>query len=227
MNILLMGCSYGVPNYFGYPGISPNLHIEHLLKNLGFSVHNCSQNGGSNLLTLQRAYDYISGNPIEKPAFPKEKYINQNNIVDFDWIIWFHTELFRDAKMLSKPSDYYSSLDYIANNTYAQYKTFFETQSLAKKFIIGGAGDLHSCFTDYIEPDICIKSLRQHICGIDNIEHNFCWNLNSEKIEIPKQVLENLDKVYNTWKKSSDYPDNGHPGERPHAELAEILLEQI
>ena len=43
--ILLLGDSWGVPNYNGLPGISPDQHTEYLLINLGYEVVNFSMNG--------------------------------------------------------------------------------------------------------------------------------------------------------------------------------------
>ena len=82
MNILILGCSFGVPNYYDtHPTGMKKHHTEFLLRDKGHVVHNCSQNAGSNLQTLERANTYLSGLPIVHPAYhqnpPTDQFVDQ------------------------------------------------------------------------------------------------------------------------------------------------------
>jgi hypothetical protein len=136
MNILILGCSFGVPNYYGgSPTGMKEHHTEFLLRDKGHVVYNCSQNAGSNLQTLERAKKYLNGMAIVHPAYhqnpPTDQFVNQfiqcKNIKALDLIIWFHTELSRDGIH--------------ANTVYSKFTEFFSTHN-AKVAVIGGAGDV-------------------------------------------------------------------------------------
>jgi hypothetical protein len=223
MNILILGCSFGVPNYYGaHPTGMKEHHLEFLLRDRGHVVHNCSQNGGSNLTTLKRAKKYLSGLPIVHPAyhqnFSTDQFVNQfiecKNIETLDLIIWFHTEVSRD------------SVDF--NVVYKKFAKFF-SKSNAKVVVIGGAGDVLPEFLTMYTPDFFIQSWRRLILGNDVPLSNTLSNASAidnanltlrEKFKIVEDNLILLELS----KKSPHFFDESHPGEWPHQDLMVRLI---
>ena len=223
MNILILGCSFGVPNYYDtHPTGMKKHHIEFLLRNRGHVVHNCSQNAGSNLQTLERANAYLNGLPIVHPAYhqnpPTDQFVDQfvecKNIEALDLIIWFHTELSRD--------------DIPATTVYSKFAEFFSIHN-AKVAVIGGAGDVLPEFLTVYTPDFFIPSWRRLILGKDVPLSNTLSGANSidnsslsltEKLKI---VEDNLDLI-ELLKQSPHFFDDSHPGEWPHKDLLDCLI---
>jgi hypothetical protein len=209
MNILILGCSFGVPNYYGSPGVPAEHHVQFLLTNAGHTVHNCAENGGSNLNSLNRAKTYLSGEAIGHPAYGCSEQIAGCS-VDIDWVIWFHTEIFRDP-------------DSNAREIYSEYAKFFAAHN-SKIAVIGGAGDTCTFLTEYITPDFYIPSWRQYLLGDDLPTSNTLWtktaivNSNQSKEEKMDQI--NSDLLIRKRLQESDYfPDGCHPGTYPHCDL--------
>ena len=222
-----MGCSVGVPNYFGPPGASADEHLEKLLQQAGNQVHNCSSNGGSNLQTLWRAKEYLSGRPIAHPAFTQKEICLQKQ-TQVDCVIWFHTALFRDWNHVpGQKHNLVEDVEIFAHYIYREFAEFFDSLG-CKIAIIGGAGDVHPVLNDYIAADFLIPSLRQHVIVHDNIFDNSAidWidfdkisNTTSEKIN----YLDSCEQVFTTLKSSNLYPDNSHPGKEVH----KILFKEL
>ena len=226
MNVLILGCSFGVPNYLGPPGPSPDTHTEFLLQNLGHKVFNCARNGGSNLESLQRAKSFLQGNTIKHPAYDDQTIQNQDN-QHIDWIVWFHTELYRDfSRLENKTHKFAQDQESIAHITYSSYKKF-QQNIKARLAVIGGAGDLHDCFDDYFSPEFVIRSWRSDILGV-SLTSQTVWqrehfDTSKDSVEVKLNQLENDLELINLMQVSTDFPDNCHPGERPHQILAEKL----
>lgn len=223
MNILILGCSFGVPNYYDthLTGMKKH-HTEFLLRDKGHVVHNCSQNAGSNLQTLERANTYLSGLPIVHPAYHKnpptnqfvDQFIECKNIEALDLIIWFHTELSRD----SIP----------AKTVYLKFTEFFCTHN-AKVAVIGGAGDVAPEFLTMYTPDFFIQSWRRLILGKDVPLSNTLSSASSidnsnlsltEKLKIVDNNLTLIELV----KQSPHFFDGCHPGAWPHQDLVDRLI---
>jgi hypothetical protein len=230
MNILILGCSFGVEN--------DRPHTETFLKNLGHSVYNCSQNAGSNVNSFRRARLFLSGYPISHPrtvAYTnKHTEYNKNvpetiqltdRVDQIHWIIWFHTELIRDIHELQM----YHTMDEITNHVYSEFKILKEELN-AKVAVIGGAGPIHPNFFNYVTPDFCIQSWFNEILqlGVPQIQTlskpEYIERMNdvglAKKIELLDQHLE----IKKLLEDSPDFPDNYHPGERPHKELVNQLI---
>jgi hypothetical protein len=229
MNILILGCSFGVET--GQP------HTETFLKNLGHSVYNCSQNAGSNINSFDRARSFLSGNPIAHPrtVAHTNKHTDHNRTVaetiqldhqiEVDWIIWFHTELVRDNIGPKIHNDFTG----IANYVYSEFRKLKEDLN-AKVAVIGGAGPIHPDFFKYVVPDFCITSWFNDILQLDVPQIQTLSNPKS--IEIMNSIgtakkIELLDQhltIKKLLEDSPDFPDNYHPGERPHRELVNQLI---
>jgi hypothetical protein len=224
MNILILGCSFGVPNYYDtHPTGMKKHHIEFLLRDRGHVVHNCSQNSGSNLGTLERAKKYLSGLPIAHPAWhhqnsPTNQFANQfiecKHVGKLNLIIWFHTELSRDG--------------IYANTVYPKFAEFFSAHN-AKVAVIGGAGDVLPEFLTVYEPDFFILSWRRSILGKDVPLSNTLSGANSidnsslsltEKLKIVEDNLTLIKLV----KQSPHFFDGCHPGAWPHQDLVNQLI---
>lgn len=227
MNVLLLGCSFGVPNYFGHPGPAPSEHTEFILRDYGHTVFNCSKNGSSNLESLQRAQRFLLGYSITHPAYKDQKIqitVNQ----PIDWIVWFHTELYRDLQTLAnKTNNFDKDCETLAEITYQLYREFQKNLG-ARIAVIGGAGDLHARFDNYFDPEFVIRSWRSEILGVNDLTSNTIWQRNYfESSTAPiKEKLQHLEtdlKLLELTHTSPDFPDNYHPGARPHRELAQKL----
>lgn len=212
--ILLLGDSWGVPNYNGPPGICPDQHTEYLLLNLGYEVVNFSMNGNGNDIPISKAISYVD---------------RGNNI---DWIVWFHTEMLRDRHLidLSKP---YKISDLVHTTSEYVYKKFhmLKNKSQAKILIVGGqAPVLNNCVGfDYI-----IKDWRSEICNqvlpivhslthLDLIEHENCIDTIKDKTIL----LEKHNIILSAMEKSEHFPDKCHPGVIPHLNLSKFINEII
>jgi hypothetical protein len=223
MNILILGCSFGVPNYYGgsLTGMKEH-HIEFLLRDKGYVVHNCSQNSGSNLNTLDRAKKYINGLPIVHPARHtnnanpryQDQFIKCENVGKLDLIIWFHTETSRD------------NVD--PTVVYRKFANFF-LETTAKVAVIGGAGDVLPEFLTMYTPDFFIPSWRRSILGKDVPLSNTLSSASSinnssstltEKLKIVEDNLTLIELV----KQSPHFFDGCHPGAWPHRDLVDQLI---
>ena len=107
MNILLLGCSYGVPNYYGKPGDPPETHLQLLLEKVGHTVYNLSQNGSSNFNMINKANSFLDGNEVDgvlghsdpdPEGYVVARRIKKPEDFSIDLIIWFHTSVLRDHR---------------------------------------------------------------------------------------------------------------------------------
>ena len=216
MNFLIVGCSWGVPNYSGQYGDPPDTHTEFLLKANGHGVINCAANGASNLQSLDRANLYLAGKSIRHPAFPefKTRLQLEDTDIKIDWVVWFQTAFLRDDQSVL-PSD--TLIKDIAQLTYSRYQAFFKKLG-AKVALIGGNSDLHPCYKDYVNPDFVVKSWRSMILGQDPVE----FDLDDPELEF--KFIDNEVRLQNLKNDNKFFPDNHHPGAIAHADLVEELL---
>lgn len=211
MNILILGCSFGVPGN----GCPIEYHTENQLKLQGHYVFNCARNGSSNLESLA-----IAKKMLEKSLL----------MLKFDWIIWFHTELIRDASFLFNYKKKSFTLHETADVVYNDYKEFVKEQKV-KLAIIGGAAPVHPKLFDYIQPDFCVTSWFNQILNLDLPQIQTLSRLDIvEKLQgigsaVKFDILLQHEKILDALEASEDFPDNYHPGIRPHVELAAKLHE--
>ena len=209
MNILILGCSFGVPDN----GCPAEFHTENQLKILGHTVYNCARRGASNLASLKIAKEFCN-----------------NTALKIDWIVWFHTELIRDCCDLHvelQGIDKFSFTDQ-AKIVYNRYAEFANTLQ-AKVAVIGGAGPVYPSLYSYITPDFCIPSWFNEILNLNLPQIQTLSRLDIiEKMQsIGKQtkleILQQHEEILNALEASEDFPDKYHPGARPHQELAQRL----
>ena len=205
MNVLIMGCSFGVPDN-GCPSES---HTENQLKLRGHKVINCARSGSSNLESLALAEQLCGFLPYK-----------------IDWIVWFHTELIRDMSYLYQYSSY--SFEATANLIYKNYSQFAKKHN-AKLAVIGGAAPVHPTLFEYIQPDFCIPSWFNKILNLNLPQIQTLSRLDMiERLQgigpdIKLKILGEHEEILNALEASDDFPDNYHPGIRPHVELANEL----
>jgi hypothetical protein len=224
MNILIMGCSFGVPAQ--YPNCIATDHSEHQLRSFGHTVYNVSQCGGGNINSLIRAKKFLAGESIVCPQVPVNKpdefEPHQTLVESFevDWIVWFHTELIRDCPDLEV-----NSINRVSHVVYSQYFNFAKSLN-AKLAVIGGAGPVHPVLYTYGNPDFCIDSWFNEILNLDlpQIQTLSKPDMIDQLQGIGRQSKLNILEQHLTILKALDdseyFPDNYNPGNRPHRELA-------
>lgn len=227
MNVLLMGCSWGVPNYFGPPGDDPETHTEFLLQNLGHKVLNCSINGGSNLSSLYRVNEYFIekkdiAHPTAVPKFEDIKY-DPNFIVDK--VIWFHTDPGRDVVIINRYNkSIEKQLEEICRITYKKVAETFKQLKIKDITVIGGCADVHPCITDYIKPKFLLSSWQQELIYKSARTWNMETGLANPTDEDISIIQQSLDAIYTLDKKRNIFPDGAHPGKIAHKKLVEKLI---
>jgi hypothetical protein len=116
-NVLIIGDSWGVPNYppahYGdidrdHIGDPPEIHTEFLLRSLGHTVVNCSMNAKGNLTSILKGIEHVQSNRV-------------------DWIVWFHTEMLRDAYLNGMNKTYYKISELVESISEIVYKKFQES----------------------------------------------------------------------------------------------------
>jgi hypothetical protein len=219
MNFLILGCSWGVPNYSGQLGDPVETHTEFLLQTAGHNVINCCINGGSNLSSLKRAKLYLARKKISRPAYPtydNKIQLNDTNI-KIDWTIWFQTEFLRDEKIVQTRKNL---LETIAQKTYLDYQDFFKSIG-TKVALIGGNSDLHPCYKKYLDPDFVIESWSSNILGQEPTR----FDPNDPELEF--KFIDNELRLQKLKSNSILFPDKSHPGAIAHAKLVEKILECV
>ena len=227
MNILLMGCSWGVPNYSKLKGDPPETHTEFLLRKLGHNVYNCSENGGSNLSTLYRAAKFLNGGyTVNAGGHDFGQMENVPNL-KIDLVLWFHTDPGRDIDMISTTDKSISQqLEEICLLTYKNYSLFFE-QLKCKIAIVGACADVHPTIKNHIPTDFLLCSWQQELLGISTSFFRIETGL---KVPSEEDIMltENAIKVFDAMNQNKlMFPDGGHPGALAHRGLLRSLREQL
>jgi len=235
MNILITGDSWGVPKYDDITDV-PVLKFEYHFSKLGYNIYNSSMCGGSNLEAIERSTQLLSGGSILHPSsrynqdhqrYTTRPDVQLLDIPRIDWIIWFHTEFGRDWYRFE-----FSDHDMFFRIAKETYTKFFELKKsiMAKAIVIGGQGPVFPTIRDYGDVDLLIPDWRNELLCKDPTAKSA---LNSKK----SQLAGTQDQKYETWinnpalheflKESPDFPDNSHPSDQCHKELAEQLHEFI
>lgn len=232
--ILIMGDSWGVPEYTSRllhkspnpiePFYSEPYHTEQFLRDLGYEVHNASHGGISNTTAIRNAIAKIANNSL-KP----------------DYIIWFHTALFRDFKHYSAKvsllNTYAQSVEQLADHVYKDMSIFLKMNKNSKLIAIGGQAPLvKNVFDKYITPFFRIDDWRSEILneklpefqayGSESMISTWNWHpdVNAK--------LMSISELY-TVKMAGDitdnplFPDSCHPGKKPHQDLTQKIHNAI
>jgi len=237
-----MGDSWGVPEYSmtlkdlpsyvpwlksepHYPG---DCHTQHYLKNLGYDVHNSSHGGISNIQAMEHAESAI-----------KNKNLNP------DYIIWFHTALFRDFKhfqpKISLIKKYEEVVNELAEIVYKEMAFFLKDYNNPKLIAIGGQAPIvRNVFDKHLSVFFRIDDWRSKILneklpefqayGSEPMMRSWNW-LTKDMDRLLSTSDLYRDKMTATSNQSGVkdplFPDCSHPGRTPHLHLSEIIHSAI
>ena len=222
--ILIMGDSWGDwhwPQEQGMNKANDKHHVTGMLKEFGYEVINCARFGSSNLKAIERAEEELT-------------------IGSVDWVIWFHTEVFRDSHMYdtNQPFKLMELGEELAEKQYQQFEKFRKKHNL-KAVVIGGQAPTFRFIRDYIKIEMLIEDWRSDILQTKMpFSHIFALNefvdilLNKKTcLDSFRQRLKYLGEIeiiYNMCDKRRDlFPNGAHPGENPHRELANRIHDFI
>lgn len=196
MNILMVGDSWGVPNYLGanfFHQWKPEHHTEYLLRDLGHNVYNFSGNGLSiiqslSLVNFSRRHTGVNTKKVTlaEAGIPIGEADHQGRTLfehttpggipesipeHIDWTIWFHTEPFRDG--FDDPTKTFrENLEMKCHEVYSVARDFFQKAN-SKIAVIGGQAPIgpmiRDVFYKYITPDFIIEDWRSRLVG-ENLE---------------------------------------------------------
>lgn len=225
MHIVMLGCSFGVPNYRGF-GDGPEGHLQFLLQSSGHRVRNISKNNASNLQCMNLLQRYLSSQTVAMPV-PWGESIRRFENETVDYIIWFHTQILRDYFYFDSYLPVEAAYSQLVHIT---YKKFFEisSQTNAKIIIIGGAGKVHPSISDYGKIHWCLPSMIESITStqiplIDGVNRpdvlEKCPDPTHKKLEF----LKKFQTVVDVLDKHSNWFPNGHPGKSAHQWLFKNL----
>ena len=223
MNILIIGDSWGVPNYppeyYGlkdrrHIGDPPETHTEFLLRAQGHRVTNCAINASGNYRSILEGL----------------KHAGQHRV---DWIIWFHTEMLRDSHLGQRDRRPYMIQNLTEEIAVEVYQLFRDLQikAGAKAAIIGGQAPVldnfyHITSADWVKTDWRSEILGQSLpvvhslCTPHLIESSLC----RDSIEDRIRLLDQHRLILDAMAASPDFPDLCHPGREPHRKLVEWIL---
>lgn len=272
MNIVIVGDSWGVPNYLNpilWDNWAPEHHTEHLLKKLGYHVYNYSLNSGSNMQTMKLVdfslrHDGVNRNKKPLVSTPPdhvgrvlEPWMAPEGVPvglpkHVDWVIWFHTEPFRDGLVdypnpendedrayttyTTSPYSFQETLRNRCHEVYAFAKDFFQKTG-GRIAVIGGQAPIgptvRDIFYQYITPDFIIEDWRSEILGESlecytaiSLNGHLAWALScNDTIEEQEKLVNLQERTLLAMQDSVDFLDNAHPGAGPHARLVERLHE--
>lgn len=210
--ILIIGDSWGVPNWPGEHGYLPEHHTSLLLQEKGFKILNCARNAGGNIQSLSIAKEEV-----------KEKV---------DYIIWFHTDFFRDTDpRLLENTSLDTMLKTEATRTYKLAADYFKSLGNPKLALIGGqAPILEEVAKWYLHADFYKQDWRSELLGRKLPQYYYLSSVDwvdksGETFEEKDRLLEQHKEVLNAMIASDLFPDNAHPCTGPHADLTKELLE--
>jgi hypothetical protein len=222
--ILIMGDSWGDWHWPLQEGVSRTTdehHVTGMIKDFGHNVTNCAKFGSSNLKAIERA---------ELECQDKT----------FDWVIWFHTEVFRDSHMFDSDKPFY--LNYVAEELakqqYIEFETFRSNNNL-RAIVIGGQAPTFPFIRDFIKIDMLIDDWRSQILG-KKVPFSQIFSLNEfadilfkkttclDSFRDRLKFLGEVEIIYNICDSRRDlFPNGAHPGEKPHRDLADRIHDFI
>jgi len=238
MNVVIIGDSWGVPNYSEYlfpTPTPPEVHTQYRLKNLGYNVNNFSINGGSMLDTVEYAISTlqkteVSPRIINKLLPQQRSILNDITKENVDWIVWFHSEAIRD-NLNDYIARYVKLEEHHTFSSHLCYRAFAELINLcpkAKTAVIGGQAVIDPILYQYHKPNFEIVDWRSEIVGkklprcisLGRLEYiNTFYDSNEEKLK----TFDVHTEIFDAMKNHDLFFDRCHPGAEPHKELTERL----
>jgi hypothetical protein len=241
--ILIIGDSWGVPNYEGLPGSPPETHTEYRLRELGYTVYNCAINGGSNSKSTNLASKFLSGEPtvlepiyLINKLYPEGIATTVDKDLKIDVIIWFHTEFMRgEYKFDFVNTSIEQNIIHGAQHDYTIVGGFVNEHPNAKLVVIGGQSPvITDILYQYLTPDLIIQDWRSELLNmplpnVHTLIKPELWIEPSkvDTMDYKLKVLEDHKIILDAMQNSDLFPDNCHPGGNAHEQLTTRLHKQF
>ena len=232
MKVLMMGCSYGVPNFAGPPGDPPHTHLEQRLVEAGHTVYNLSLNGASNFEIFDRVDEYLAGIQVGYGSSIKwSPGLVKPEDFSVDLIIWFQTSMLRDLRDVNKFMSDYS--EQFAHETYERLFNLKKKLGNPPLIAIGGVAPLYDFFSDYGECLLVIDNLIEYLLQEPiPFSHLFGAMHTAARYRFSKdprldEEITNANVVADKVKASELFPDDSHPGGKAHQILFDHISEVI
>lgn len=240
MNILMLSCSYGVPNLipdpdppFDQPTATVTNHIEYFLSK-HHTVFNVSVNGSSNWQAIQRANQFVDGEEVHDIAVRatghdvKYEVIQMPAGINIDYVIWICTSLLRDQHIIHVPT-LDQRIAELQDITYNEMKKLMQKIPTAKLIAVGGCGPIDETALRKVLPvHYCIPDWRAELLGMEYTEHlSGGSKTNLDDLMIDPRLSDHLkmaQTTYGSMHKSEAFPDGCHPGASAHRDLSERIL---
>lgn len=214
--IWICGDSWSVPNYEApVVGYRTKYHTAEILADQGYHILNFGRPGQGN---------YISVNSMES-------HVNHSKWPDF--ILWFHTAVFRDCYSIQTPEPMNERMPIVAHDIYTRYQRILEHTGAKLVVIDGHAPVYQPVFNQIIKPDLHIENWRGQILGIPDLPQSHWYSqagelstqtsYSTEQIETEVHKLEQI--VDAIGARPDLFPDLTHPGDLAHMQLALDLIE--
>ena len=215
--VVMIGDSFGVPNYYGPPGAEPEIHVEFLLRKKKYNVINLSENASAN----ERHYSQLS------------LFIATNPTIVIDYVVWFHNA---SMNLIPPLSIEFKITDVVKNRLLQSYKDMQELKKkhTAKWIVIGGSSPLPDFFYpfeihDHVIPDWRAKILNENLpqvfgSGFTQNRDIIQSELNVESSEVKRKSIDDFNRIQRMLSRNRNlFPDGCHPGIKPHYDLANEL----
>lgn len=236
-NIVIIGDSFGVPNWYGPPGTPPEHHIEFFLKDIKhngarkYEVTNLSINGSNGKTHISQLKKFIALHPLTR----------------IDHIVWFqNSSLNFCLHLIRTPLNMHRTLDTLRESLIEIYKETVQVkkQLTAKWIAIGGSTPIPEFFNDYNIHDYIIQDWRARILkerlppayalhtgdifahghGVTNIYKIINNEFNMESPDLKQIITKNLESIQKLIVSNKElFPDAIHPGLAPHLALSKEL----
>lgn len=242
MNFFILGDSWGVGEWSGDRGMDshilesvPNTGTGAWLQSYGHHVVNISAGSASNFGQLRKAYWTL-----------EEHH-------DYDWIIWFYTEPFRDIietvinDSIDGPKQYpeftvrdFPRCEYITSQNFSYAQMIYEKFKIPW-VVIGGQTSVPESINGYNFAHHVIGNWSGELLDLDFQIPEYTW-FSWEKFQtifdfygineqdFVKQEIDVLDKVDIVLAKSREskyFPDDCHASNLAHAKLTSRILEIV
>ena len=219
--ILMLGDSFGVPNWYGPPiGAPPEDHVEFLLKDM--------KHGGTNKYNVTNLS--TNGSFGDKHVEQLELFMHTNPTAKVDYVVWFHNA---SISFIMPPLVDHQLHDYIRDRLLIVYTKMLELKKRlgARWVVIGGSSPLPDfyypfCIHDYVIHDWRAKILNENlpqVFGSGVLSNRLLINseLNTESLELKHRANTNFEDIQTLLSKNKNlFPDSCHPGIKPHRDLS-------